>query len=162
MTNPKTTLTTTPRSAALAAHRAGFSLTEMLAAMVIVAVLAAFAMPGWQRQAMRSWRSQVRAEMIGAMLELEHRALATTSFASAPGGRDVAGHWPRALPAGGRPRHVLQAGACPAAGLDACVELRAVPQAPDPLCGELILRSSGEWLVRRAGGTLPQRMPAEC
>ncbi len=139
----------------------GYGLLEMMIALVIVILLATVALPTWQRHAMRGWRAQVRAEMIGAMLEFERRALGTMSFADAPGGQAIAGDWPRPLPAGGLPRHLLLARACPFAGLDACVELQAVPQTPDPLCGVLILRSSGEWLVQRASEA-PQRMPAEC
>ncbi|SPC11750.1 putative type 4 fimbrial biogenesis pilE-related transmembrane protein [Cupriavidus taiwanensis] len=139
----------------------GFSLIELVAALAVLAILAAIAVPAWQRHLARGWRAQARAALSGAMLQLERHALEATTFAVAPGSDLVAGDWPLRVPASGTVRHLVSAGACPQATLDTCVELRAAPQAADPECGTLILRSTGQWLAQ-PDGTVPQPLPPHC
>lgn len=129
-----------------------FSLIELLVTLAIVAILAAVTVPTWEQYLVRGWRAQARTELVAAMLELEQHAMAATTFAVLPGSEIAAGNWPRPVPPGPNPRHLLTAAACPQAGLDACVEIRATPVAPDHHCGVLILRSTGQRL-NLPGGT---------
>ncbi|WP_306853748.1 type IV pilin protein [Cupriavidus necator] len=143
-------------------RKRGFSLLELAAALVVLAIFAAIAVPAWHRHLARGWRTQARAALADAMLQLERHALEAMSFAAAPGSDVVAGEWPLRVPASGPVRHLLSAGACPQAALDRCVELRAVPQGPDPECGSLILRSTGQWLAQPEGATVPRLLPPGC
>jgi type IV pilus assembly protein PilE len=153
----------TPRALPLKRAANGFSLIELLAVMMIVAMLAAMALPAWQRHLERAWRLQARAELISAMLALERHALATASFASTPGAETPAGRWPRPVPPPpARTRHWLAATSCAGLDLSRCVEVRATPVHTDMPCGTLILRSNGEWLSMptATGDTAP--LPTEC
>lgn len=142
-------------------RKRGFSLIELVAALAVLAILAAMAVPAWHRHLARGWRAQARAALAGAMLQLERHALEAVTFAAAPGADMVAGQWPLRVPANGPVRHLVSAGACPQVPLDTCVELRAVPQAADPECGTLILRSTGQWLAL-PDGAVPQPLPPHC
>nr|WP_116337606.1 prepilin-type N-terminal cleavage/methylation domain-containing protein [Cupriavidus taiwanensis] len=143
-------------------RKRGFSLIELVAALAVLAILAAIAVPAWHRHLARGWRAQARAALTGTMLQLERHALAAMSYAAAPGADVVAGEWPLSVPASGPVRHLLNAAACPQASLESCVELRAVPQAADPECGTLILRSTGQWLAQPQGAAQPQPLPPGC
>jgi type IV pilus assembly protein PilE len=141
----------------------GFTLLELLVTLTVMAILAAMVVPAWHRHMERGWRAEARSAMLGVMLELERHALATVSFAGEPGGAVVAGKWPLPVPGPpARPRHWINAGACPSGDLARCVELRAVPQTPDASCGTLILRSTGEWLAQPAFAAEPVPLPQAC
>lgn len=142
---------------------AGFSLAELLVVVAIATVLTMLAVPAWQRHAERGWRMQARAELVSAMLALERHALVSLTFASATDSETPAGDWPKPVPPPpARTRHWLTATSCDGISLSRCVEVRAAPVRADPLCGTLVLRSSGEWLFLPTpdGGARP--MPSEC
>jgi type IV pilus assembly protein PilE len=111
---------------------------------------------------MRGWRAQARTALTEAMLQLERHAVEAMTFAAEPGSDIAAGEWPLRVPANGPVRHLVSAAACPESTLDTCVELRAVPQFPDPECGTLILRSTGQWLAQPEGATAHRSLPAHC
>ena len=150
--------TTAPASRRIA----GFSLIELAAALAVLAILVAIALPAWHGHLMRGWRAQARTALTEAMLQLERHAVGAMTFAAEPGGDVAAGDWPLRVPASGTVRHLVTAATCPQAALDACVELRAVPQLPDPECGVLILRSTGQWLTLPDGEAVPRPLPAHC
>lgn len=141
----------------------GFSLVELLVALLIVTVLASMALPAWRDHFHRAWRMQARAEAVTAMLALERHALGASTFASAAGAAVPAGHWPRAVPAHPAPvRHWLTATSCGGVDLAHCVEVRATPAYDDARCGTLVLRSNGEWLSVPTGHHAPIRLPQGC
>lgn len=145
-------------------HRStGFTLLELLITLTVSTILMAMVMPAWHQHMERGRRAEARSALIGLMLDLERHALASMSFAAQPGGATVAGKWPQSVPAqAARPRHWINASACPGSGLAHCVELRAVPQTPDASCGTLILRSTGEWLAQPAFAAEPVPLPQTC
>ena len=144
-------------------RRPGFSVIELLIVLCIVVILTVMAVPAWQRHVERSWRMQARAELLSAMLALERHALLTLSFAATPGGAHAAGDWPRPVPPPpARVRHWLTATSCAGMDLTRCVEVRAAPTQPDPRCGALVLRSTGEWLSLPPAGDAAVPMPEGC
>ena len=150
-------------NASLATGRhAAFTLMECLVVLAILAVLAAIAVPTWQRHVESSRRASARAGMIAAMLALERHALAASTFAAHADGSAVHGEWPRPIPDGSAPHHRLYASPCPGAGLETCVELRAEPVRPDARCGALVLRSSGQWLAVLPANGMAGPMPGGC
>lgn len=146
----------------IASTQRAFSLVDLLITIAMLAILAAFAVPAWDQYLARGWRTQARAELVAAMLELEQHAMAATTFALQPGSDIAAGNWPRPVPPGADPRHLITAAACPQAGLDACVEVRATPVVPDHRCGVLILRSTGQRLNLPAGTTQAAQSKPDC
>lgn len=145
----------------------GFTLIELLIVIVIVAIVAGIAATSWHRHLQRGWRAQARTAMIAAMLDLQRHAMARGGFAD-DSGHGPAGRWPQWVPAPpARPHYRLAALPCTEAGqrdadLHRCIELHAVPQWPDPACGTLILRSSGEWLMQSADTAGPVPWPDSC
>ncbi|WP_422649143.1 Tfp pilus assembly protein PilE [Cupriavidus sp. H18C1] len=144
-----------------------FTLIELLIVIAIAAIVAGIAATSWHRHLQRSWRAQARTAMISAMLDLQRHAMARGGFAD-DSGHGPAGRWPQWVPAPPAPaRYRLAALPCLAAGqrerdLHRCIELHAVPQWPDPACGTLILRSSGEWLIDSADTAGPVPWPEAC
>lgn len=153
----------TPRLPDRIAPVSGFSLAELLVVIAIIIVLTILAAPAWQRHVERGWRMQARAELVSAMLALERHALMNLTFASAADGTTPAGEWPRPVPPPpARTRHWLTATSCEGISLSRCVEVRATPARPDPVCGILVLRSSGEWLSLPTSDVQTMPLPSGC
>lgn len=144
-------------------RQTGYSLAELLVALLIAAILSMLAMPAWRHHLERAWRVQARAELVSAMLALERHALLTTTFASTPGATTPAGQWPRPVPPPpARTRHWLTATSCAGLDLSRCVEIRAAPVHVDKACGTLVLRSNGEWLSMPTADAAAIPLPWEC
>ena len=153
----------TPRLPNRVARVSGFSLVELMVVVAIAIVLTILAVPAWQRHTERGWRMQARAELVSAMLALERHALVHLTFASTADGATPAGKWPKPVPPPpARTRHWLTATSCEGIALSRCVEVRAAPARPDPLCGTLVLRSNGEWLYLPTPDGHAMPLPPEC
>ena len=127
---------------------AGFSLLELLVALVVIGVLTAIAMPMYQSQAMASKRANGTAALQDAASREEQFFLDNKSYTTTIG---AGGLGVSATTEGGH--YVLSVDA-PAASclVTQCYVLRATPQnaqAADP-CGALTISSDGE------------RLPAGC
>ena len=117
----------------------GFTLIEMLITLVLVALLTATALPAYDSQVRRAFRTEARTALAQVAFRLERQATATGSYPS--------GELPEALAGvpSGRYRIVRVR---PTDELDAATHftLRAVPQggqARDP-CGSFTLNNAGE------------------
>jgi type IV pilus assembly protein PilE len=129
---------------------AGFTLAEVLIALLIFTMLVTFAVPTWTETVLRGRRAEARATMLDAMAQLERHHLANHSYADTQDGNAVAGAWPLTTDA-----YRIDTQACPGVALTACVELRAVPIRPDLRCGTFVLRSTGVVLSETKDGVKP-------
>jgi type IV pilus assembly protein PilE len=144
----------------------GFSMIEVLIALLILAVFAALVYPSYADFVLRSRRAEGQAALLVTMQEQERyftehkRYLAFTSFSDIPD--DKAGKWWSGSVAR-RSAYELRGKACEGQGIGECIELVATPGTSavdrsfnDATCGTLTLSSNGE---RRAGGPLQQCWP---
>lgn len=141
-----------PTLSRVPARRRGFTLAELLAVLVIVAILAAIAMPGYAAHVTRTRRVEAQAALVEAMqLEEryynEHNAYAAFSVdLDTPQSKRFRWH-SGATPAASA--YELQGGACPGQSLAECVRIDAIPGTDrvdgrfrDPECGILSLDST--------------------
>ncbi len=151
----------------IASRTAAFTLIELLIVIAIAAIVGGIAATSWHPHLQRSWRAQAHTALIAAMLDLQRHAMARGGFAD-DSGNGPAGRWPQWVPAPpALPRYRVAAMPCTAASqrepdLHHCIELHAAPQWPDPACGTLILRSSGEWLTESPDAAGPVPWPQAC
>ncbi len=133
--------------------RYGFTLIEVMVALAVLAVLAAFVYPSYAGYVTRTRRVEGQMALVEALqLQERHRARHHTyqAFSSASAGdtarrfRWWSGRTPRTS------AYELEAYACPGLGIDECVEVRATPGTArvdsgfaDPDCGVLTLDSAG-------------------
>ena len=147
---------------AIRRQRGGFTLLEVLVTIAMLGFIATMALTSWHQHTVRAWRAEARSQMIAVMLELQQHAMATGSYAMDDGDQP-AGRWPRWVPPPpATPHHRIRAGNCPGQDLRQCVELRAVPEQADSVCGTLILRTDGEWLAEIAPDAGPVPLPDAC
>ncbi|OBV41433.1 type IV pilin protein [Janthinobacterium psychrotolerans] len=136
----------------------GFSLIELMAALVIVALLLALALPVYHGQVVRARRVQGQASLLKLMQQQERYYSQNNRYlAFSADAQDVQGKqfqwWSGDEPQAGavRSAYEIDAIACPDSTLAQCVLLRATPgtdrvdqQFKDADCGTLTLSSTGE------------------
>lgn len=139
-------------------NTAGFSLIELLAALVIVALLLALAVPAYRGHIVRAKRVQGQATLLKLMQQQErYYSQNNTYLAFSAGSDDAQGQqfqwWSGEEGEDGAARsaYEIDASACPEMAIKQCVLLRARPgttrvdaQFQDADCGTLTLRSTGE------------------
>jgi type IV pilus assembly protein PilE len=135
------------------AHRAaGFSLIELLIALVVVGILTAFAVPAYREQVIATRRAEGKALITDAAARLERCYTRFSSYTNAActgilGGTSEGGWY--TVPAAG-------AGAAASTVAANSFTLRAIPQraqaTEDTRCGTLTLTHTG---VRGQSGTPP-------
>jgi type IV pilus assembly protein PilE len=144
----------------------GFTLVEMMVALVVAAVLAALAYPTYAGYVRKSRRIEGQVALVEAMQQEEryyaqHNAYQPFSAAEP----DVANGAPRwwSGSTAATSAYELDAYACPGRNLDDCLELRARPGTArvdasfrDPECETLTLDNSGE---QKSSGTLAKCWP---
>jgi type IV pilus assembly protein PilE len=128
----------------------GFTLAELMAALAIVGIVLALAVPNYSGYAVRARRTEARVALVEAMQQQEryytrHNAYAAYSAEQPhPSFRWWTG------PSAAKSAYEMIASPCTGASLAECVELRAIPGSPnvdqgfaDAECGVLYLRSDG-------------------
>lgn len=137
----------------------GFSLIELMIVVVILAVLAAIAVPNYQEYLLKSGRSEGQAKLLEVM-QMQQRFYSqnqayTTNLGA--GGLGYAGVAANAAAPSEDGRYLITAAVC-AAGIPiaACVLLRAAPQgsqAADAKCSTLTINSRGVKGITGGTGT---------
>lgn len=139
----------------------GFSLVELLATLVILAVLLALAVPAYHAHLVRARRVQGQATLLKLMQQQERYYSQNNTYiafsAASQDAQDAQGgqfQWwsgEDAREGAVRSAYEIDAVACPGLALTQCVQLRARPgtarvdqQFHDADCGVLTLRSTGE------------------
>jgi type IV pilus assembly protein PilE len=137
----------------------GFSLIELLVALVIMAVLAAQAMPAWQQHVIRTKRSEAQSALLKLMMQEERFHTQNNRYiAFAAGATEAeARHfqwWSGASPT--TSAYELEGKACDGELIEQCVQVVATPGTAqvdgkfrDDDCGKLTLTSTG---LRLASG----------
>lgn len=137
---------------------AGFTLVELLAALVIMALLLALAVPAYHAHLVRARRVQGQATLLKLMQQQErYYSQNNTYIAFSAASEDAQGRqfqwWSGEDAEEGavRSAYEIDAIACPELAITQCVQLRARPgtskvdqQFRDADCGVLTLRSTGE------------------
>ena len=138
--------------------RSGFSLIELLAALVIVGVLLALAMPAYQGHVVRAKRVQGQAALLRLMQQEERYYTQNNQYLAFSSASPTllaqqfpwwSGDGPASSAAGSA--YEIEALACAESTLAQCVLLRATPgtakvdaQFHDAACGTLSLSSTGQ------------------
>lgn len=129
------------------ARQAGFTLMEVMIAMLLIAILTSIAVPSYQESVRRSKRSEVRTAILGLAQALERYYTNNNTYAGASLG-GAAPLFPSKVPAAGSTNYNLELviSADPVTGLaDANYTItatRAGSQANDA-CGDFVLTASG-------------------
>ena len=134
-------------------HERGFSLIEMMAVLLIIAILSTFAYPSYREAKLKSARAEGRSALLRLMQQqeryyTEHRRyrLASDEGGGGDGDDDRNGsefRWFSGASASAS-AYRLEAAACESVGSD-CLLLRAIPAngLTDPACDVLTLDSAG-------------------
>jgi type IV pilus assembly protein PilE len=137
----------------------GFTLIELLVVLVIMAVLAAQAMPAWQQQVIRTKRGEAQSALLKLMMQEERFHTQNNRYiAFAAGAAEAeARHfqwWSGANPS--TSAYEVEGKACDGELIEQCVQVIATPgtgqvdgKFRDDDCGKLTLTSSG---LRLASG----------
>ena len=128
--------------------QAGFSLLELIIAMIIVLVLSAAAYPSYLNLIQHSRRAEARSALHATMLlEERYYTLHNTYFAFDHNTANSPFKW-WSGDAGATSYYEIRAGSCPDKTLGECVLLTAIPGTvnvrshADPVCGNLMLDSA--------------------
>jgi type IV pilus assembly protein PilE len=128
----------------------GFTLAELLAAMAVIGVILAVAVPNYAEYAVRTRRTEARVALVEAMQQQERYYTRHNVYAaySADEPHPPFRWW--VGPSASRSAYELVAASCTGATLAECVEVRAIPGSPhvdrtfvDAECGALYLGSDG-------------------
>ncbi|HEU4851125.1 MAG TPA: type IV pilin protein [Telluria sp.] len=141
----------------------GFTLVELLIALVIVGILMAVAVPNYADYVLRSRRAEARVALVESMQQQERYYTRHNTYAAYSADDPHPGFRWWSGPGAGKSAYELAAAPCQGAGLAECVELRAIPGTAkvdalfaDPECGALFLRSDGRrGALGRAAGCWP-------
>lgn len=133
-----------PRPATAGRRRSGFSLIELMIALLVVGVLAAVAVPGYQSYIRSAYRAEARIALQEAAQWMERHFSMTQSYATSSQGGAINNAALTAAglavtPRAGAVRYNISFSAGPTA---TTYTLQAVPtggQAADTLCGTLTL-----------------------
>lgn len=128
----------------------GFTLAELLAALAVIGIVMALAVPNYSGYAIRSRRIEARVALVEAMQQQERYYTRHHTYAAFSGDEPRPGFRWWTGPSAARSAYEVVAAPCNGSSLMECVELRAIPGSPnvDPLfvdaeCGALYLRSDG-------------------
>lgn len=140
---------------------AGFTLVELMVTVLIVAILAAIAIPGYKNQMQKSRRTDAKSALLD-MAAREERYFATNStYTSTPANLGYSGTFPISI---GGNYYTIQAcvaaaasvtAGCSDAGTGATFLLTATPvngQAGDSVCGTYTVDSTGAQSVTGTAG----------
>lgn len=128
---------------------AGGSLLGMLTTLVIIAILAAAAMPVWSEAVIRMRRSEAQAALQELMQQQERHFTRFNSYVAFSTGSGGEYRWWSGRTASSS-AYELEGKACDGQQIRDCIQLVATPGTPnvdrhfrDPQCERLILTSSG-------------------
>ncbi|GCB04120.1 type IV pilin protein [Ralstonia sp. SET104] len=113
-----------------------FTLMELMAVLAIAGALTFVAASNWPAYWQRKHRAAARAALVGALSQLELRHASTGTYEGTPG--------PMPYVDG----YIITEQPCASRGISVprnqCIEVVAKPGQPDKVCGNLVLRSTGE------------------
>lgn len=113
-----------------------FTLVELMAVLAIAGVLAFVATSSWPAYWRPTHRAAARAALVGALSQLERQRASTGTYEGNPGPMPYA------------EGYIITEQPCASMGisppLNQCIEVIAKPGQPDKVCGNLVLRSTGE------------------
>lgn len=128
----------------------GFTLAELLAALAVVGIVLALAVPNYSEYAVRSRRVEARVALVETMQQQERYYTRHNSYAAYSAGEPHPAFRWWTGPSAARSAYEMVAAPCAGVSLAECVELRAIPGSPnvdpnfvDAECGALFLRSDG-------------------
>lgn len=143
------------------ARSRGFSLIEVLVTLLIVALLAAAAIPSFQQHVIRSKRVEAQAALLMLMQQQERYFTQNNRFlefsAGSAGVEERRFQWWSGISAASS-AYELEGRACAGERIEDCVQLTATPgtaqvdaQFKDTECEQLILTSTGQRQATGAG-----------
>lgn len=133
----------------------GFTLVELLVAIMIVGILSAVAVSSYQDYTLRAQRADAKAVLLQLASWLERNYTASGRYDQDPSGTTVDAV-PASLaqsPQSGSARYTVSFASKPTA---TTFTIQAIPVASDPFCGTLTLNQQGSQSVSGTG------TPADC
>jgi len=135
-------------------HSAGFTLTELMITVTIVAILASVAYPSFQQFVLKGRRAEAKAALMDDMQLFErHFSQVNTYNVSNATNTTWNGYKTWSGDNANSGFYTIAANTQCGSGNGQCVELQASPNRGDAMCGTLVLRSTGEKFNILAGTT---------